>query len=206
MEFLKHASHIYSEMSEQAKRDLQFLCPPALPLGLSAAETTEKRGGAPPPGKDAPKEEPHYAPGTNADWIVPYVNEFLMEYKRIIDGRRIRWKDRIPFFKHYPIGVRIVLSQYKGVMLFFMKKSSRIEFLTWSLPVHGNFKVNDQNFNLRDSDHLRVRTDDDRETIWKVVCGSEDLVFFSTDRAREDAQFFADEDIIFYSPSPSRKR
>ncbi|MCK4266796.1 MAG: hypothetical protein KAX31_05900 [Thermoplasmata archaeon] len=178
-EFLKHAGSIYSQLSDVAKRELEFLL-----TGIK------------------PELEKKYEVGTNAEWVLPYCIEFIKEYKRIIDEKNVKWRDEISFFKCYPIGMQIILSQYKGLMIKFIKRSNSVNFLTWDRPLEGNVKMGNINLRPKDSDHLRIRsTIDENDWIWTFLCGSEDPKYFSTDRAKQDALEFAESDIGFYEKS-----
>ncbi len=175
-DFLKDAGLVYDRLTVDGKRNLNYLLT----------------------GKDEiPTKK--YPPGLDATWILPYVEELINEYQRVVISAGVK-KEKIPFFKFAPIGVLIVLSQYKGVAILFRKKMPGVFFATCDRPIQENFKpVDGPTVTLADGATYRSRQDGlASETIWITLYGSEGNQHFTRERARSDARQFAEEDIAFY--------
>ena len=174
--FLRDAGLVYDRLTPDGKRNLNYL--------LTGKD-------------DIPTKK--YPPNTDATWVLPYIEELVNEYQRVVTSMEVK-KGRIPFFKFAPIGELIVLSQYKGLAILFRKKMPGVFFATCDRPIQENFKsVSGPVVTVPDGAIFRSRQDDAAsETIWITIHGSEDRQYFTRERARSDARQFAEEDIAFY--------
>lgn len=175
-EFLKDAGLVYDRLSDQGRRNLNFLL-------TGKEEILTKR----------------YPPDIDAIWIRPYVEELMMEYERIVTSEGVE-KQKIPFFQFSPIGTIIVLSQFKGAAVIFRKKMPGLFYTTCERPILENFIIKDApKIALGDGATYRARIDDPTaDSIWLLLFGSEERQYFSIERAKSAAQLFAMEDIAFF--------
>ncbi len=179
-DILKAGSYLFSDLSDQAKKDWSFLM-----TGKS----------------DLPIKK--YTDGTQAVWIVPFVEEYLREYRKAIDSAQVEWKNNLPFVKDQPLGVAIVLSVFKGVMLEFRRRSGGIQFGTIDYPFDRTltFGNDPRRYNLTEGSSFRSVSDDDPQIAWQIIFASEEERYFMLDKARELASGHASHDLQRYRPA-----
>lgn len=165
-EFLKEAGHVYSKLSDEGKRNLNYL--------LYGREEILKK---------------HYEKGTQATWIVPYLKTFIKEYERIILNEQPQLVSKLPFFNNKPIGFLIILSEYNGLIIHFKKKNSNIEYVTWDKPVNDHIIDDEgQKRHLMEGTVLRNCYPKESDLLWKYAYGSEKKDYFTDDFAIRHAR------------------
>jgi hypothetical protein len=179
-DFLKAGSFLFASLSEQAKKDMSFFM-----TGKS----------------DLPIKK--YTDGMQAVWIVPFVEEYLREYRKVIDLTRVEWKKNLPFVKDEPLGVAIILSVFKGVMLEFRRRSAGIQFGTIDRPFDRDltFGKATQRYGLTDGSDFRSLSDDDPEIAWQIIFANEEERYFTLEKARKLASAHALHDLQHYRPA-----
>ena len=182
-DFLKSGSFLFADLSERAKKDLSFFMTGKSDLSIKK-----------------------YTDGMQAVWIVPFVEEYLREYKRTIDLAQAEWKNKLPFVRDEPLGVSIILSVFKGVMLEFRRRAGGIQFGTIDCPFDRNltFGKDSTRRSLTNGSNIRSVSDDDPEIAWQIIFANEEEGYFTLDKARELASSHATHDLQRYRPASYR--
>jgi hypothetical protein len=170
-----NSRNAYSYLSEEAKKNLSFIL-----TGMD----------------ERPKKK--YSPGTSATWVRPYVEELIVTYKKTIEERDISLIDRIPFFKSFPIGAEIILSEIRGLQIRFTRKTKNISYMTSDQPMDEFVYEGDRHVCTYPF-HMRSRNDDHPRILWQVFYAGDGKELFTVEAARRDALEFANDDMVSYN-------
>ena len=140
-----------------------------------------------------------HSKGTDATWIKDHMDILLSFYMKTIDDANIAWKKNIPIVKYWPLGMKVVLSEYQGAFVELMKKSNSVNYFTWDRPVRDNVKYNDRNVNFQDGACIRGR-DETVDKLFTIIFWSSDKKYFSEETAKQRGVDFGKEDILYYRP------
>jgi len=172
-DFLRIAGHVFSSLTVEAKKDLSYIL-----TGVDEIPVLR------------------HQVGTNAVWFEPYFREYCRVYEETVRDRDP--KKRLPYFRYSPIGARVVLSQYKGLVVYFTKRTKSIDYLTWDQPLRGNISIGNQKINPKEGGCVRVLAAEIEDHIWAMAFGSDDPAYFSMANAARDATEAAEADLIAF--------
>lgn len=171
--FLKIAPHIWNQLSDTAKKDYCFI--------LTRTEGIPRL---------------KYKAGTNAEWVVPYFNEFVRSYRKTAEEKCPTRFIELPLFKYSPVAPLIVLSQFRGVLLFVNKRAEIPQFALSDKPLVNVIEQYGAKINPRPEGYVRLRGKPEDDHVWVIHYGSDDPDYFSIERGTEHGSTMASEDII----------